>query len=50
MKEMGMFLPTLRTEGISTSDILLRILKDRSDLMIRNLSRGYSREEMNISN
>ena len=28
-KEQGMFLPTLRTSGLSTTDILTRILKER---------------------
>jgi len=49
MKEMGLFLPTLRTEGISTSDLMARILKDRTDLMIRNLGKGVKRDEMGIN-
>jgi len=49
MKEMGMFLPTLRTEGISTSDLMARILKDRTDLMIRNLGKGVPKDEMGIN-
>jgi choline-phosphate cytidylyltransferase len=28
-KDIGRFLPTLRTEGLSTTDILTNILKDR---------------------
>jgi hypothetical protein len=44
------FLPTLRTEGISTSDLMARILKERTDIMIRNLNRGVKRRDMNIGN
>ena len=42
-------MPTLRTEGISTSDLMARILKDRTDLMIRNLGKGVARDDMGIS-
>jgi len=49
IKDMGMFLPTLRTEGISTSDLMARILKDRTDLMIRNLGKGVPADEMGIN-
>lgn len=48
-KKEGKFLPTLRTEGISTSDILTRILKDRDNYYKKNLKKGISREEMNLS-
>lgn len=50
IKKNGMFLPTLRTEGISTSDLMARILKERTDIMIRNLNRGVRRRDMNIGN
>ena len=49
MKEAGRFMPTLRTEGVSTSDLLLRILKDRSEYYQRNLKKGYSRKDMNLN-
>jgi choline-phosphate cytidylyltransferase len=39
----------VRTEGISTSDLMARILKERTDIMIRNLSRGVNRKEMDIN-
>ena len=48
MKEMGRFLPTLRTEGISTSDIMVRILKDREELFERNLRKGYDRKSLKL--
>lgn len=48
IKKQGMFLPTVRTEGISTSDLMARILKERTDIMIRNLSKGVKRKDMDI--
>ena len=39
----------MRTDGISTSDLMARILKDRTDLMIRNLGKGVPKDEMGIN-
>jgi len=46
VKKLGKFRETQRTDGISTSDIILRILKDRDEYLKLNLSRGYSKEEL----
>uniref|UniRef100_A0A0C9QUC3 choline-phosphate cytidylyltransferase n=1 Tax=Wollemia nobilis TaxID=56998 RepID=A0A0C9QUC3_9CONI len=49
VKSIGKFKETKRTDGISTSDIIMRMLKDYNQYVMRNLARGYTRKDLGVS-
>ncbi|OEL15754.1 Choline-phosphate cytidylyltransferase 1 [Dichanthelium oligosanthes] len=49
VKKIGKFKETQRTDGISTSDIIMRIVKDYNEYVMRNLARGYTRKDLGVS-
>lgn len=49
IKKAGKFLVTERTEGVSTTGIITKIVKDYEKYITRQLKRGTSRQELNVS-
>jgi choline-phosphate cytidylyltransferase len=49
VKAAGRFKETKRTDGISTSDLIMRIVKDYNEYVMRNLARGYTRKDLGVS-
>eukprot|EP00915_Cephaloidophora_sp_WS-2016_P011926 GHVH01017367.1.p2 GENE.GHVH01017367.1~~GHVH01017367.1.p2 ORF type:complete len:270 (+),score=50.70 GHVH01017367.1:1208-2017(+) len=48
VKKMGRFRATKRTSGVSTTDVINRILRDYDDYVYRCLSRGVSSKDINV--
>ncbi|KAI1614058.1 choline-phosphate cytidylyltransferase [Exophiala viscosa] len=49
IKKEGKFLVTQRTEGVSTTGIITKIVRDYEKYIARQFKRGTSRQELNVS-
>lgn len=48
IKKVGRFLSTERTEGISTTDIMMRIIRNYEDYLERSIKKGMKPEDLNV--
>ncbi len=49
-RSVDMFVETKRTENISTSDLVVRVLKESKKYVDRSLSNGFTLEDLNLDN
>jgi len=49
VKSIGRFQHVSRTSGVSTTDLISKILSNYEEYVVRNLKRGCSRKELNLS-
>ena len=49
IKAKGMFLETQRTEGVSTTGLITRVIRKYDDFVKRNQARGKTLQDMNVS-
>ncbi|PGH19154.1 hypothetical protein AJ80_04234 [Polytolypa hystricis UAMH7299] len=49
IKRLGKFLVTQRTEGVSTTGLITKVVRDYENFVSRQLKRGASRQELNVS-
>lgn len=49
VKSIGRFKNTKQTDGISISDIIVRIAKDYNQCVMCNLDQGYRRKDLGFS-
>ncbi|KFY83800.1 hypothetical protein V500_09895 [Pseudogymnoascus sp. VKM F-4518 (FW-2643)] len=49
IKQAGKFLVTQRTEGVSTTGIITKVVRDYEKYIARQFKRGTSRQELNVS-
>jgi choline-phosphate cytidylyltransferase len=48
-KENNRFLATRRTDGISTTDIMIRVIRNYDLYLLRNIKKGATAQELNIN-